>query len=188
MIERKLEYLAPGATEPVTIHVRIGLPEPVPETERTYQSTLSIEGFDQPFCAPFFQVDPLGAVLAAAAIAPSTLFERAKGGRLTWLGAMEDLGFPLLGPPTHYWWFRPANGGEPRSLSISIHPPEKIDGQWACLLTFTSEGFDERWIKADTWAKALERAAAAVPDRLQEYVDMAGGGSLEDMMGPPGDE
>src|SRR5262245_61244582 len=105
MIERKLEYWTPGATEPTTIHVRIGLPEPVPETEHTYQSTLTIEGFGEPYCAPFDQVDPLGAVLAAAAIAPSILYMRAKGGRLTWLESMEDLGFPLLGPPTHYWWF-----------------------------------------------------------------------------------
>ena len=48
-------------------------------------------------------------------------------------------------------------------------------------LTLTAEGFDERWIKADTWAKALERAAASVPDRLQEYVDKAGGGTLEEV-------
>ena len=67
---------------------------------------------------------------------------------------MKDLCFPLLGPPKHYWWFYPANGGKRRSITISIHPPEHIDGQWACLLTLTAEGSDERWIKAETWGKS----------------------------------
>jgi hypothetical protein len=179
MIERELEYWAPGATEPVAIRVRIGLPEPAPGGD--YQSTLSIEGFDRPHSAPFFQVDPLGAFLTAAAFAPSILFMLAKGGRLTWL-EMADLHFPLLTPPKQYYTFRPADGGEPRSLSITINPPQEIDEQWACLMTFMKEGGDEEyWIKADTWAKALERAAASVPDRLQEYVDKAGGGTLEEL-------
>lgn len=184
MIERLLEYWPPMATEPVTIHVRIDAPEPTPEGN--YQATLSIEGFDEPYSAPFDQVDSLGAVLAAAAIAPSILSMRAKeGGRLTWLEG-ADLGFPLLTPPRHYWTFRPANGSEPQSISVTITPPQEISGQWACLMTFTTaDGCEERWIKAETWAKALERAAATVPDHLQEYVDKAGGGILEEVSEAP---
>lgn len=183
MIERLLEYWAPGATAPVAIRVRIGAPEPTPEGN--YQSTLSIEGFDKPYSAPFDQVDPLGAVLAAAAIAPSILFMLVKeGGRLTWLEG-DDLGFPLLTPPKHYWTFRPANGSEPQSLSVTIAPPQEIGGQWACLVTLAAaEGDGEHWFKAATWPKALERAAAAVPDLLQEYVDEAGGGTLEEVREP----
>lgn len=179
MIERLLEYWAPEAIEPVVVRVRIGAPEPTPEGN--YQATLSIEGLDAPYAAPFEQVDALGAVLAAAAIAPSTLFMLTDGvGRLTWLGG-EDLGFPLLTPPKHYWAFRPANGGEPQPLSISIAPPQKIGARWGCLITFVApEVCEERWIHGETWARALEASAAAVPAMLQDFTDKAGGGSIED--------
>jgi hypothetical protein len=179
MIERLLEYWAPGATEPVTIRVCIGAPEPT--VEGNYKSTLSIEGFDTPYSAPFIQVDSLGAVLAAASIAPVILYSNVeKGGRLTWLEG-DELSFPLLRPPKHYWTFRPTNGGEPQQVSITITPPQEIQGQWACLVTLmTAEICQERWVKAETWAQALERAAATVPTRLQEFMEKAGGGLLED--------
>ena len=144
MIERLLEYWAPGAAAPITIRVVIGAPEPTPEGN--YQSTLSIEGFHKPYDAPFVQVDPLGAVLAAAAIAPSVLYRYVeKGGRLTWVG-MNDLSFPLLTPPKRSWMLRPADGSEPQQLSITIAPPHEIAGQWRCLVTLMpAEGCDDRW-------------------------------------------
>lgn len=183
MIERLLEYMAPRADAPVMVRVTIGAPLPTPEGN--YQSTLSIEGLGPPYAAPFEQVDPLGAVLAAASIAPFILYGRVeKGGRLTWLEGNE-LGFPLLTPPKHYWAFRPASGAEPQHVSITIAPPQEIAGQWACLVTLmTSELCEERWIQGETWARALECGAAAVTALLREFVEKAGGGSLEDLPTP----
>ncbi len=183
MIERELEYWAPGATLAVTVRVTIGPPESTPEGN--YRSTLSIEGFPSPYTAPFEQVDSLGAVLAAASMAPVILYSRVeRGGRLTWLEG-DNLGFPLLTPPKHYWSFRPASGGEPQHVSITVAPPQEISGRWACLVTLmTAEVCDQRWIQGDSWAHALERAGAAAATTLQEFVDKAGGGSLEDCPNP----
>lgn len=183
MIERELEYWPPGAAAPTTIRVRIGAPEPA--DDGNYQSTLTIEGFDKPYRARFDQVDSLGALLAAAAIAPSTLAMRvAKGGRLTWLD-QEDLGFPLLGPPKHYWTLHPEDGSPAKTISISVGAPEERADGWACLVTCTApKGSSERWIQGATWASALEQAAAAVPGILQQCADDAGGGTLEEVRAP----
>ena len=183
MIERLLEYWAPQAAAPVTVRVTIGAPVPTPEGN--YQSTLSFEGLGPPYAAPFEQVDPLGAVLTAASIAPVILHARVeKGGRLTWLEG-DNLGFPLLTPPRHYWAFQPSNGSERQAVSITIAPPQEVAGQWACLVTLmTAEVREEHWIQGETWAHALERSAAAVPGLLQEFTEEAGGGSLEDWPEP----
>ena len=162
MIERHLKYWPAGSATPRPIRVVISAPTPTPTGH--YQSTLTIEGFAAPYSAPFDQVDPLGAVLAAAAIAPSILAMRTAGGRLTWLDG-EELGFPLLTPPRCHYDLRDGGG-----LSITIAPPIARGGAWACLVTIeSSNGCTDRWIDGPSWAAALERAAATVPEILREH-------------------
>jgi hypothetical protein len=179
MIERLLEYWPPGLAESVPVRVCIGAPESTPEGN--YQSTLSIEGLEFPYDEPFKEVDPLGAVLEAATMARFLLIMLTKGrGRLTWRGS-HDLGFPLLTPPKHSWYFSPANGDGWQTIAITIAPPQKIGDRWASLVTFEGpRGREERWIQGETWAQALERGAAAVPAILQEFAEKAGDGEITD--------
>jgi hypothetical protein len=183
MIERLLDHLPAGASAPVTIRVTVSAP--VLRADGYFESTLSIEGLGKPYRAPFQQVDSLGALVAAASMAPIILYSRiGKGDRLTWLDG-EDLGFPLLTPPKHYWTFHPSSGGESQQISITIAPPQESGGGWSCLVTLmTDEGCDEHWICAETWALALERAAAAVPSVLNDVIEKLGGGSVEDSPSP----
>lgn len=182
---RELQYWPPGAANARPIRVTISAPVPNAETTGggDWTCTLSIEGFDQPYQRCFSNVDPLAAVLSAAAIAPYLLRTfTSRGSRLTWLDS-EDLGFPLLSPPTHRWVFRPADGSAPRDVSVRIGHPERIGESWSVLLTHTDEGdyrTTEKRVNADTWEQAVERAAAAVPGLLQEHADRAGGGTLEE--------
>jgi hypothetical protein len=70
---------------------------------------------------------------------------------------------------------------------VKVHHPERVDGGWRVLVALIDgETYDrtERIEKAETWPKALERAAAAVPELLAAYVDAHGGGALEDPPGP----
>lgn len=187
---RELQYWPPGAAEARSIRVTISAP--VPSAEITgggdWTCTLSIEGFDESYQRSFSSVDPLAAVLSAAAIAPHLLRTfTSRGSRLTWLDS-EHLGFPLLSPPTHTWTFHPADGSAPRDVSVRIGHPEHIDESWSVLLTHVDEGdyrTIERRVHAETWEQALERAAAAVPGLLQEHAESAGGGTLEEAHDPP---
>jgi hypothetical protein len=188
-VERELEYWAPGATEPRLIRVHIGTPvQDFPTvTDTAWSCTLTIEGFEKPYSKRFYQVDAIGAMLAAAAIAPIELRSFvAPGGRLTWLES-EVLGFALLSPPSGQWQFHPADGNAPRKVSVEIGHPERIGESWSALVTLIDYGradeddeyaTQEKRVHGATWEKALELAAASVPAFLQEHVDKAGGGTL----------
>jgi hypothetical protein len=183
-MERQLEYWAPGATQPIPIRVLIGAPEERSESE--WECTLTIEGFPREplYSQRMHDVDAMGALSYALAIAPlhlRLLMER--GGHLTWDGR-EDLHFPsMFSAPTHYFRLTPPGGGEPRKLGIRVGLPERIDGQWSVLVSCTDcKTWEEveRRVVADAWAKVLERALAVVPALLQAQVDEAGGGLLEE--------
>lgn len=188
-MERELEYWAPGATEPRAIRVHIEIPvQDVATAQGTdWSCRLRIAGFDEPYSMRFHQVDPIGAMLAAMAVAPAVLRSLMQhGGRLTWLG-LEDLGFPLLSAPTQDWQLNPSDGGPPRRLSIRIGHPERIGEQWSALVTAIDYGRGdesddyttlERRAQGPTMARALELAAGLAPSLLQELVDKAGGGAL----------
>lgn len=184
MIERELDYWAPEATGARPIRVHIGMPEPHPD--HGWQCTITIAGFEQPYSRPLYESDAVGAMSTALAIAPFLLRTFvAHGGRLTYQGS-EELGFPvLLSQPEYCCRLRPANGSEPREISVRIGHPERRDG-WSVLMVSTEDAtWDriEKRIHGNTWSQALERAAATVPSLLQEHVDRAGGGVLEEVDG-----
>jgi hypothetical protein len=194
-VERELDYWSPGATASQPIRVCIGTPaQDIPTAGGVdWSCTLSIEGFERPYTQRFFQVDPLGAFLAATAIAPLVLRSFVPdGGRLTWLGR-EDLGLPLLSPPCQDWICTPANGGTPHRLDLRIGHPERTEGGWSALVTATDYGREEeedeyttleKRVHGSTMAHALECAAALAPSLVQELVDRMGGGTLTDPDAP----
>lgn len=94
VMEREIEYWPPGATEPRTILVSIGMPvQDVPCVDGTdWSCTLTITGFDEPVSIRFPGVDALHAFLTAVSFAPLELRLRAPDGRLAWLDE-ADLGF-----------------------------------------------------------------------------------------------
>ena len=187
---RDLEYWSSETSEARPI--RVTITSPVLANEATgggdWSCTLSIEGFDGSYKRSFFNVDPLAALLSTAAIAPHVLRTFvAKGGRLTWLGN-EDLGFPLLRPPSHRWMFRHRDDGEPRGISVVVGAPERDDNQWSILLSLVDEGnFEvvERRVRSTTWAGAFKGAGEAVPALLSDFVDKVGGGTLEEIIDAP---
>ena len=97
MFERELEYWPPGATDSRPIRVIVSAPiQNVPTVDdMDWSCTVSIEGFDEPCSAPCIQVDAIGALLAAFAVADSEVRRLARGGRVTWLGH-DDLGLPRM--------------------------------------------------------------------------------------------
>ena len=97
MFERKLEYWPPGTTEPRPIRVIISAPvQNVPTIDDPdWSCTVTIEGFDESYSAPCIQVDAIGALLAALAVADSEVRHLARGARVTSLGH-EDLGLPRM--------------------------------------------------------------------------------------------
>lgn len=184
MMERQLDYWAPGAAQSTPIRVQIGTPEQHSESE--WECTLAIEGFPR---TPFYSngmhdADAMGALSYALAIAPLHLRLMVEhGGRLTWNG-QEDLHFPsMFSEPTQNFRLTPSEGGELRKLGIRIGLPERIDEQWSVLVTCTdctTWQAVERRVHADAWTKALERALALVPELLQEQADKAGGGLVDE--------
>jgi len=170
------------------IIVRVGFPEPDPVPGGDFRALVAIEGFDQPYSRHFYGVDELQAFLAGCSIVPQILPTLAPAGsRFTWLGS-ADLGFPAMSAePSYECTFSPADGRPPRNLSVKVHHPERVDDGWTVLVQLLDHSTwkaIERHEKAETWAKALERGAAAVPAFLAAYVDEHNGGVLEDASGP----
>jgi hypothetical protein len=99
MFQRELEYWPPGATRPRPIRVIVGVPvQNVPTVdEMDWSCNVTIEGFDEPYSAPCYQVDAIAVLLAAFAVADSEVRRLARGARVTWLGN-EDLGLPRMPP------------------------------------------------------------------------------------------
>jgi hypothetical protein len=187
MMERELEYWAPGATEPRPIRVTFGAPEPHPKYE--WSCSITITGFEKTYTKQMYQVDPVGATIAAMAITPYLLRSFAgRGGRLTFRGSAE-IDFPtLLSRPEYTCQFARTDGTAPRKVSVRVNHPERIDESWSVLVVcIDQETWEcvERRVQGDTWATALQRAAATVPELLQEYVDKAGGGVLEEVDDAP---
>jgi hypothetical protein len=91
-MERELEYLAPGASAPVSIKVAISPPV---QNDKTWSCTLTMKGLGDDHVMTVQHVDTLGAILEALYLAPIVLRQLVEpGGRLTCLGS-EELGFPV---------------------------------------------------------------------------------------------
>jgi hypothetical protein len=188
-MDRQLDYWPPGAAQSVPVRVRIGVPVPHPKYD--WGSTITIEGFPN---KPAFSVemtggDPVEALSYALSIAPihvRLLVER--GGRITRYGK-ENLQFPsMFSEPTRDWQLTLTEGGEPRTLTIRLGLPERLDERWDVLLSCTdckTWKTGEKHIQADTWPEVIERAAAAVPAFLREHADQLGGGTLEEVRPSP---
>jgi hypothetical protein len=185
-MERELEYWAPGAADPQPIRVRIGTPVQDVSTADgvDWSCTLTIEGLDAPYSMRLYDVDAIGAMLAAATLAPAVLRSYVPpGGRLTRLGS-EELGFPSLSQLNNDWQYQPADGSAARRLSVKISHPERTGDSWSALVTvldYSDHTTLERRLHGPTWANVLEHAAGAVSVLLQEVVNKAGGGTLTEV-------
>lgn len=79
--------------------------------------------------------------------------------------------------------FRPADGGDPRTITLRIGAPVKspVEGEdWSVRVEVI--GFDDPYSRVTfgtDWAQAIELAAMLLPVILQGRVSQAGGGTLE---------
>ncbi len=184
-MERELKYWAPGSTEATPIRVSFGTPETHPEYDWTCRIT--IEGFPHKphYTRLMYGTDAVSAMAAALSVMPYLLrASYPRGGRLTWRD-QEELGFPyMLSEPRQDWEFTPANGGEPRKLTVRVGHPEWVEETWTALVScvdFANWKAEEKRVEGNTWPLTLERAAATATALLNEYVQGAGGGTLKEI-------
>jgi len=93
ILTRTLEYTLPGAEEPTSVTVAVGVPEPDPLPGGDFRVLIEITGFAKPYKRHHFGVDPIQALLLGLRIVPDLIQSLAEpSSRVTWLGN-EDLGF-----------------------------------------------------------------------------------------------
>lgn len=176
MIKREVEWWPTGATEPRTICVSVGLPEPHASLGG-YQCTLTIEGFGESASTTFHDSEGMIALTNALNMVPHVIehcVRAAGGGRITSrLRSLEDQDVPEdLERGLEYL----APGASALvSIKVAISPPFQDDERWSCMLTVKGFGEDhEETIQHADTIGAITEALCLAPIVLRRLVEPGG--------------
>lgn len=182
MITRELQWWPTGATEPRTIHVSVGLPEPHPTLDG-YQCTLTIEGFSElegfgeRRSTTFHDTDGMLALTQTLNSLPHVieyLVRKAGGGRITSrLRFLEDDDL-LLEAERELEYLAPG-ASAPVSIKVTISPPFQEGNTWSCTLTIDGFGDDcAITVQHEDTIGAIAKALCLAPIALRQLVEPGG--------------
>lgn len=182
MITRELQWVPTGATEPRTIRVSIGLPEPHP-TLRGYQCTFTVEGFDElegfreHNSSVFHDTEGMLALTQALDNVPHVieyLVRKAGGGRITSrLRSLDDIDL-LLEAERELEYLAPG-APAPVPIKVAIRPPFQDGDTWFCTLTISGFGDDHaRTVQHADTIGAIMEALYLAPIALRELTPAGG--------------